>query len=267
MSWNILNVTSCMAGNAESMCRAITRYIGEKLGIETTFVDGMPWPAREALLDQGRIHLCWICGLPYVWKADAGAAVELCVVPVMRHERYANEAVYFSDVVVRRDSRFKSFADLRGASWAYNEPRSHSGHNVVCHYLSGIGETSRYFGDIIESGAHQTSLEMIVGGRVDASAIDSTVLEAELRLYPALDSEIRIVATLGPSPMPPWVLHKSVPLELRVALRRVLLEMHEDAEASGILEQWGISHFAPAVDVLYDPIRKMSAEARHVTLA
>ncbi|HEV7393879.1 MAG TPA: PhnD/SsuA/transferrin family substrate-binding protein, partial [Burkholderiales bacterium] len=153
------------------------------------------------------------------------------------------------------------------ASWAYNEPRSHSGHNVVCHHLSGIGETSRYFGDIIESGAHQTSLELILGGRVDASAIDSTVLEAELRRFPELDSEIRIIATLGPSPMPPWVLHKSVPLELRVALRRVLLEMHEDAEASGILEQWGISHFASAVDALYDPIRKMSAEARHVTLA
>ncbi|MGZ5178135.1 MAG: phosphate/phosphite/phosphonate ABC transporter substrate-binding protein [Burkholderiales bacterium] len=267
MSSNILNVTSCMAGNAESTCRAIAGYIGEKLSIETCFVDGMPWPAREALLDQGRIHLCWICGLPYVWKADAGDAVELCVVPVMRHERYAKEAVYFSDVVVRRDSRFESFADLRGASWAYNEPRSHSGHNVVCHYLSQLGETARYFGDIVESGAHQTSLEMIVGGIVDGSAIDSTVLEAEVRRCPALDSEIRIVETLGPSPMPPWVIHKSVPVELRLALRRVLLEMHEDIEANALLEQWGISHFAPVEDAFYDPIRKMSAEARHVTLA
>src|ERR1700687_1923367 len=266
MSWHILNVTSCMAGNAESTCRAIARYIGEKLRIETCFIDGMPWPAREALLDQGRIQLCWICGLPYVWKADAGEAVELCAVPVMRHKRYANEAVYFSDVVVRRDSRFESFADLRGASWAYNEPRSHSGHNVVRHHLSRIGETAGYFGDIIESGAHQTSLEMIVDGKVDASAIDSTVLEAELRRLPALDSEIRIVETLGPSPMPPWVVHKSVPLELRAALRRVLLEMHEDVQANAILEEWGISHFAPAVDALYDPIRKMSAEERHVTL-
>ena len=83
---------------------------------------------------------------------------------------------------------------------------------------------------------------------------------------PALTGKIRVVDTLGPSPMPPWVIHKSVSAELREAVGAVLLEMHTDTGGSAILGEWGISHFCPASDALYDPIRKMTGEARGVRL-
>ena len=92
--------------------------------------------------------------------------------------RYQDRPVYFSDVVVRRDrAHFESFVDLRGASWAYNEPRSHSGFNVVRAYLAESGHLDDFFGAVVESGAHSESLEMVLSGRVDGAAIDSTVLE------------------------------------------------------------------------------------------
>lgn len=76
----LLRITSCMADNAEATCRAITAYPGKKLGIATEFVDCIPWQERERQLDAGLIHVCWICGLPYVWKADADdSVIELCV--------------------------------------------------------------------------------------------------------------------------------------------------------------------------------------------
>jgi phosphonate transport system substrate-binding protein len=169
-----------MAENADSTSRAIARYIGSKVGIRTEFVVDMPWEQREYLFDIGEIQVCWICGLPYVWKVDAGQpAIELCAVPVMLRERYGNAPVYFSDVAVHRDSHFETFDDLRGTSWSYNERRSHSGYNVVRHLLAQIGETGGYFGRVIESGSHQASLRMILDRKIDASAIDSTVLETE----------------------------------------------------------------------------------------
>lgn len=267
MRRNVLKIASCMAENADLTCRAIVRYMGQKLDLPTQFIDDVPWKQREFLFDSGQIHVCWICGLPYVWKINAGEpAIELCAVPVMRHERYGNSPVYFSDVVVHRDSRFKSFEDLRGASWVYNERRSHSGYNVVRHYLSQRGEKTGYFGKVIESGAHQASLKMVIDREIDASAIDSTVLEAEMRRMPALETRIRIVRTIGPSPMPPWVVHKSVPVELRGAIAQVLLDMHGDPDGTGILEQWGISHFVAAEHSSYQSIQEMAGEARDVTL-
>jgi phosphonate transport system substrate-binding protein len=256
-----------MADNAEATCRAISAWLGRQIGIATEFVDCIPWQERERELDAGRIHLCWICGLPYVRKADAAnPQVEACVAPVMALPRYAGAPVYFSDIVVRRNSPYRDFDDLRGARWAYNEPDSHSGFNVVRHHLATIGHTGGFFGSATESGAHQASLRLITGGAIDASAIDSTVLEAEIARRPGLVKEIRVIGTLGPSPMPPWVLHRSLAPGLRGAIRDRLLAMHGDAEGRSILAQWGIARFAGVDDSCYQPIRRMAGEARGVAL-
>lgn len=268
----LLRITSCMADNAEATCRAITLYLGnhlgDKLGITTEFVDCIPWQERERQLDAGLIHLCWICGLPYVWKVDAdNSTVEACVAPVMAAPRYAGAPVYYSDIVVRHDSTYRNFADLRGASLAYNEPNSHSGFNVVRHHLATLGETGGYFSRAVESGAHQRSLHMIVNAEIDASVVDSTVLEAEFARAPRLHDEIRIIGTLGPSPMPPWVMLKSLAPELRTCLRDTLLAMHTDPAGARILAQWGIARFAAVDDATYDPIRCMVRRADGVRLA
>ena len=257
-----------MADNAEATCRAISAWLGERLGIATEFIDCIPWQERERELDAGRIHLCWICGLPYVRKADAvPPQVEACVAPVMALPRYAGAPVYYSDIVVRRDSPYREFADLRGSAWAYNEPDSHSGFNVVRHHLATIGQTKGFFGSATESGAHQASLRLITGGEIDASAIDSTVLEAEVARRPELVKDIRVIGTLGPSPMPPWILHRSLAPDLRTAIRNRLLAMHDNADGQSILAQWGIAHFARVDDSHYEPIRRMASEARGIALA
>jgi len=206
-----LRITSMMAENADFICRAIARYITERSGIPTEFINDIPWQERERLLDAGQVHIGWICGLPYVQKVDqSDPHIELLAAPVMQGVRYESRPAYFSDVVVHRDSRFQTFADLRGASWAYNEPGSLSGNNVVRYHLATLGEALGYFGKVIESGAHQASLQMILDGQIDASAIDSTVLELEFQRDPAIRSEVRIIETLGPSPIPPWVILKSL---------------------------------------------------------
>ena len=122
MNLSVLRVASCMAPNADDTCRAITRYLGSKLGIATEFVDGISWRERECQFDAGDIQLCWLCGLPYVWKADSVApGSEMAAAPVMAAARYGDRPVYFSDVVVHRRSRVSTFGDFGGGSWAYKE--------------------------------------------------------------------------------------------------------------------------------------------------
>ncbi len=174
--------------------------------------------------------------------------------------------MYFSDVVVRRRSRFRTFADLRGATWAYNEPHSHSGYNVVRYHLATRGETAGYFGRIIASGAHETSLQLLLAGAIDATAIDTTVLEAELQRHPALQEDLRVVTTLGPSPIPPWVVWQRVPPEVRSAVRELLLHMHQDPHGRTLLMAARVARFVHVDDHDYDPIRQMASEAARVTL-
>jgi phosphonate transport system substrate-binding protein len=256
-----------MAENSEVTCREIAGYIAGQLGMIVEFVDNVPWQERERLFDRGDIQVLWICGLPYVRKSDLGEPpLELLAAPVAEGDRYENKPVYFSDVVVHRDSRFRSFADLRGGSWAYNESRSHSGYNLVCHFLASLGESAGYFGRVVESGAHQASLRMIMDGEVDGCAIDSTVLELEMLRRPEIADQIAIIETLGPSPMPPWVAHKSLPPAVRSALRASLLSMHLDPVGDRVLAEARISRFAAVEDRSYDPIRLMDNQSESVRL-
>ena len=96
---------------------------------------------------EAQIQVLWLCGLPYVRKAQfKDFAIELLAVPIPLGSRYRAEPIYFSDVVVKRESRFRSFYDLRGSSWAYNEPMSHSGFNV-CALTSLVSVTGKGFSE------------------------------------------------------------------------------------------------------------------------
>ena len=105
--------------------------------------------------------------------------------------------------MVRRDSGFRVFDDLRGSSWAYNEPLSHSGFNVVRAYLAGFGHSQGFFREVVESGSHIGSIEMILNGRMEASAIDTTVLDWVIDQRPEVGAQIRVIETIGPSPILP----------------------------------------------------------------
>jgi phosphonate transport system substrate-binding protein len=262
-----LTVTSCQAPIADSMCQSIAHYLAPRLDMPTAFMGDVSWEVRERRFDAGQIDIAWICGAPYVRKADRpDASLELLVAPVMAAARYQQRPIYFSDVVVHRASPFREFADLRGASWAYNEPGSHSGYHVVRYYLARLGESSGYFGRVIESGAHQTSLQYILDRQVDAAAIDSTVLELVCAQRPEVRAQLRVIATFGPSPMPPWVIGRHIAPQLREQVRTLLLHMHEDPHGQAILNRGQIARFAAVTDRTYDAIRHMLQVGAGVTL-
>ena len=260
-----LLISSCMAPIADRFVRALAAYAGRQLGIATRFVDDIPWQQREQWLDEGRVQLCWLCGLPYVWKAGGGA-LQLLAAPVMQGARYAARPVYFSDVVVRRDSPFRSFDALRGASWAYNEPRSHSGHLITRYNLALRGLNGDFFGRVLGAGSHQRALDMILAGEIDAAAIDSTVLELASQAQPEIGEQIRVLESWGPSPIPPWLVHRRAPAALRERLQRLLLAMHEDEEGRAVLQLARVARFVAVEDKDYDPIRQMARRAEQVTL-
>ena len=259
--------SSIQAPNADPICRSIVNWVGEHTGLDVQFVDNLPWQEREQRFETGDIHAIWMCGLPYILKADQGdLPIELLAAPVMVGERYQHQPVYFSDVVVSQDSRFHSFTDLHGASWAYNEPHSHSGYNLTCYHLARIGRPKGFFGRVVQAGAHQTALEMVLDGRIDASAIDSTVLEAELQNHPEIAGRLRVIERLGPSPIPPWVIRQDLPQELVTAIRRAFLTMHTQPVGQELLVSGSIERFVTVNDRDYDPIREMTRQARQVRL-
>ena len=138
---------------------------------------------------------------------------------------------------------------------------------MVRAYLAELGQRDGFFGEVIESGAHSASVEMVLSGRIDGAAIDSTVLEWIVAEREGIGRQIRVIETIGPSPIPPWVISKQVSLDLRCELRSILLDLALEQRGREILARARIARFIAAHDADYDPIRRMARKAERVMLA
>jgi phosphonate transport system substrate-binding protein len=263
-----LRFTSCQAPNAEDHVRQVVSHLSNRMtGAQFEYVDGLDWVEREKALLAGDIHVGWICGLPYVIEAgNKESKIELLAAPVMRGKRYSGNPVYFSDVVVKAESQVSEFGGLRGKTWAYNEPHSHSGYNITRFMLATKNLDVSFFGRTIEAGSHERALHLLLRGSVDATALDSTVLETELRWHPELEGKIRILESWGPSPIPPWVINRRVDKKLAVDLRAALTSLHTTSYGNELLMSADVQKFVAVEDSDYDEIRRMYLAAQRVAL-
>jgi phosphonate transport system substrate-binding protein len=250
-----LRFITFLAPNLLPVYEFIARYVGKKLGCPTELLVGDSYEQLGSEADVG-----FLCGLPYInLMRRREPPIDLLAAPVLRGDRYGGKPVYFSDVIVHRDSRFQSFADLRGASWAYNEPDSHSGFGVVRYHLVRLGEGSGYFRKVIQAGWHERSIRLVCSREVDASAIDSQVLAVALRDHPEQASCLRVIGSLGPSTIQPVVAARQLSETLKADLRAILLDIAQDCAARDHLARGFVDSFVPVTDSAYDDIRAMLA--------
>ncbi|HEX7737663.1 MAG TPA: PhnD/SsuA/transferrin family substrate-binding protein [Ktedonobacteraceae bacterium] len=242
----------------------ITRYLGERLGLSTSLHTGQ----ELAEFARGEAEIGFLCGLLYVHLSRASSCpMELLAAPVLLGERYQDAPRYFSDVIVRNDSPYTSFEDLRGCVWAYNERASHSGYNLVAYSLLQRGLGPDYFRLTIETGAHLQSLRAILDGQAAAAALDSHLFDVMLHQQPDLRKRLRVVDVLGPSPIPPLVIAKRLSPDLKQRLRETLLTMHHDPQAAHELSKGQIKRFASITDEDYDPMRTMFTHVQQSVFA
>jgi len=245
-----------LASNATTLAlyELVTEEVGRRLGLPTELVVETSYESCER--DQNEV--CFVCSLPYVVFERRGLDLAVPVAaPVLEGERYGGGPIYFSDVIVHRDSPFRTFRDLRGLSWAFNEPLSWSGYGITRYHLVTLGETNGFFREVVEAGFHREAIRMVARGQVDGAAIDSQVLSIELRDHPDLAEQVRVVEALGPSTIQPVAVSRRVPEDLRKAIRDALLAMHQDPAVRERLTPALVERFVPVDAGSYDDIRMM----------
>jgi phosphonate transport system substrate-binding protein len=243
-----------LAPNMLPVYEAIADFVGDRLGVTTELVVETDYEScRNDIND-----VCFVCSLPYVMFEREGVAPAMPIAaPVLAGERYGGKPIYFSDVIVNKDSDAKDFLNLRGGTWCFNEPLSQSGYGITRYHLVSIGETDGFFSEVIQAGFHETSIRLVANGEVDASAIDSQVLAVEMRQHPEVTDNLKVIEALGPSTIQPMAVSKRFDEAFRSEIRRVLLEFHETQNGREILDLGGVERWVGVGPSDYDDIRKM----------
>jgi phosphonate transport system substrate-binding protein len=243
-----------LAPNMLRVYQMIADTVGSALGMSTKLVVETDYEDCKNDVND----VCFVCSLPYVVFEREGISPSVPIAaPVLNEDRYQGKPVYFSDVIVHADNDATSFLDLRGRSWCYNEPLSHSGYGITRYHMVSIGETDGFFGEVTEAGFHETSIRLVAEGSVDASAIDSQVLSVELRDNPDLAASLKVIDSLGPSTIQPVAVSKRLPVELREEIRTILLTLHEAPENREMLSHGLVERFVSVGPDNYDDIRRM----------
>lgn len=253
-----IRFASFLGDNGFEFYRQVVAYLGEATGLNTEMVRDTS-AGMDAMFTKAAIEGAFGCGLPYVWKAaEPQPVVRLLAAPVMPAPRYNDQPVYFSDVIVRADSRFHTLSDLRGATFAYNETISMSGYVLPRYHWLTLGEDLlAFFGQTVQSGAHAHSMDWVESGRADCAAIDSVVLEMELLQRPARRESFRVLASCGPASMPPVIAATRVDPHNHIQLVNALTHMHTTEHGRAVLQVGGVRRFAHITDADYDDIRRM----------
>lgn len=108
---------------------------------------------------------------------------------------------------------------------------------------------------MIQSDSHQHSIAWVAEGKADCAAIDSTVLEQELRNLPERSPQLHIIESIGPCPMPPLVAAQRLGKSFLDQLQAALLQ--PDSELQTHMQQVGIRRFVRVKSEDYGAIAQM----------
>jgi phosphonate transport system substrate-binding protein len=254
----------------------MARYFSRKLGWNVKVVSNLSYAESDNMLDKGVIQIGFVCGLPYI-NNFAQDKYELLAIPIMSMKKsvFADAkgyedipGKYYSYTIVRKDSPLKTWADLKGKSYAFNEMTSNSGYNLPRAKLISLGARNwQYFSRIVVSGSHEESIRLVANGAVDASSVDSLVLDYDRLLHDTAALNVRIIEHLGPAGIPPVVISKKADQSIKQPMMNVMLGMHNDPEGKRILDKALMTRFAPPDDKNYNDIRdyqKMAVNAGFV---
>ena len=230
----------------------LTRYLGERLGMDAKFVGGKTYAEINSLVRSGDVAVAVVCSGAYVYGAQE-FGMELLAAPVIN-----GQAVYYSYLIVHPDSPITGWRDLRGRTFAFTDPLSNSGRIVPLYQVRQLGETPEsLFSRYIFTYSHENSITAVAGKLVDAAAVDSLVYD----YWVAQDSDVaartKVVWRSPPYAINPVVVSPNMEPALKAALQARLLEMHEDEEGRRILARLMFDRFVPIDDSAYDSIRQM----------
>jgi phosphonate transport system substrate-binding protein len=232
--------------------REFLEFIGTELGQPVEYTDATSYKEINSMLKSREIDGAIVCSGPYV-DGHKEFGLELLVAP----KAYGG-TVYYSYIIVPKDSPAKGLDDLKGKYFTFTDPLSNTGKLVPEYLLARKGESSKtFFSKTVFSGSHDNSIKAVADNLVDGAAVDSLIWEYINKTKPKLTGKTRILLKSVPYAIPPFVVHPSLDPALKEKLRTILLNAHTKPKGKELLDKMKIEQFVPIADSAYNSIREM----------
>lgn len=238
-------------GGADTKARyAPLRDCLEKhLGKGVELITASSYQAVVTAMANNQIEFAYFGPKSYV-EAAKRAGAEALVVELNKEGERGYKCVF----IVPTKSDITDLKSAKGKRFAFTDPNSTTGYFIPAMILLDTASSSAedYFGKVVYSGSHATSLIQVAAGELDIAATNDLDMEASIARGVVRADSVRVVYTSDLIPGSLMAGRRDLPESLKKAFTTALVSLTGDKEALKHLQNGG---FEPVTDREYDVIR------------
>jgi ABC-type phosphate/phosphonate transport system substrate-binding protein len=218
-------------------------WVSARAKVEMSVLDASDPLPLDDIWRREDLGCVFMCGYPWALRDDRPPVLAS---PVPSPPRYGGRPVYFTDFVVRADSRFATLEDTFGGTFAFSTEHSHSGYNAARYHLLQYRTAARptlYTKLHGPLGRQIRVLDAVIAGDADVTAVDSYALDLLRRHANERVPKVRVIATTIAAPSAPLVASPTVDAASRERMTEALLRVHEAPALTGTLDELLLQRF------------------------
>ncbi len=236
--------------NALTRWEPVARYLAQKLSHPTRTYRVADYAGLVEGMRSGNIEFSRFG--PAVYSLGRRVIGER-LVPLFRDVDGSGGEGYYSVVIVKSDSPFRTVEDLKGRVMAFADPNSTSGYAFPRYFLRKQGlDPAKHFRATPFSGSHENSVRAVVNGQFEAAAVfwtneTSGIVQNLERRNQVPAGSTRHVWRSPLIPNSPFCARGDLPAALIESVRSAMMALKDEApDAWKALTDGQVSRYAPA---------------------
>jgi ABC-type phosphate/phosphonate transport system substrate-binding protein len=240
---------------AAALWRQLLNAVIGHAGLDIRLLEhGEPQPIND-LWQRTDKAAVFMCGLPF---ALSEPRPQLIAAPVPAPADFHGLPQYWSEMVVRRDSAFRSIQDTFGTRIALTVPDSQSGCLAALYYLTSVADRFPLYGEVITPRVTPLgAMSAVIDGAAEVAPIDSYAFCLLQKFRPDLTSQLRVVTRTAATPIPLLVASRPG----FEALQAAFLEAHRISATIPLMSALLLERFVRPDPTAYDALRANFAAA------
>lgn len=235
-----------------SAYQELIRYIGDKLNVPVEFHQRRTYAEINEMIEKGQLDFAFICSGAFV-QLDNDSGFEILAVPVTHGKTY-----YQAYVIVPSSSPAREFRDLKGMNFAYTDLLSNTGYLYPLYRIAMEKEDpGTFFSSTVFTNAHDVSIQMVARRVVDGAGVNSQVFDYLKETEPDRIRDVKVIEISENFGLPPVVASYRMDNELKMKVRKILINMHHDDRGRELITSLLIERFLEGNDGDYEGIRAM----------
>ena len=210
--------------------KAFVEYASKELGVKFKLFTAAEYAGIVNGLAAGQVQVGWLGASSY-----ASTYMDCkCVEPIAGAQNLQGGMGYNSVLIVKSDSPYMKYEDLKGKTVARGEPHSTSGWLIPTVAWAERGTPIDKYYNAPLSGGHQQTIVGVLNGTFDGGFTWTTMGDGFGAIRKMIDKglldrkAIRVIWTSSLVPTPPVTIQKNLPLAMKADLVKLFLRLEEN---------------------------------------